>query len=52
MDVFTKVNKGNESLLVKLDRYLDDSPANWGIVVKVAAVITVLSIITMLIKWV
>ena len=52
MEVFTRVQRGEESILVRLDRCLDDSPANWGIVVKLAATIVVISVITMLIKWI
>lgn len=51
-EIFTRVRRGDESFLVRLDRCLEDSPANWAIVVKVAAVITAISIITMIVKWI
>lgn len=52
-EVFTRVRRrGDESMFIKLDRCLEDSPANWSIVIKVAAVITAISIITMIVKWI
>ena len=52
MDVYTKVQRGDESILIKLDRCLEDSSANWSIIIKLAAGITAISIFTMVLKYV